>query len=283
MSGMKKIFIQANKKQLLGAKIAQYAMETHGRARRHGLEVRIILVESVPAFQEMIGKTYRKGYDPYDFEDLQSFTLTRFMPPEIMSYQGRALVIDPDIFALSDVEPLFSLSMNDAAIAACKKGSGWDSSVMVLQCNALRHWNISTLLRDISAGVRTYENVIALKGESVIELSREWNSLDVLSTETKLLHTTNRLTQPWKTGLSIDFTINPMPKIAGIFPREMVRKLLGTYPTHYQRHPSAHIEQQFIELTKNALESGHINTQEIQEAARLGNVRKDLLSLVRGS
>ena len=29
--------------------------------------------------------------------DLQSFTPLRFMPPELMGYKGRAVVIDPDV------------------------------------------------------------------------------------------------------------------------------------------------------------------------------------------
>jgi len=32
---------------------------------------------------------------PWFNDDLQSFTPTRFMPPELMAYQGRAVVIDP--------------------------------------------------------------------------------------------------------------------------------------------------------------------------------------------
>ena len=33
----------------------------------------------------------------WHMEDLQSFTPTRFMPPQLTGYQGRAVVIDPDV------------------------------------------------------------------------------------------------------------------------------------------------------------------------------------------
>ena len=41
-------------------------------------------------------------------DDLQSFTPLRFMPPELMGYQGRAVVVDPDVFAVGDVFELLT-------------------------------------------------------------------------------------------------------------------------------------------------------------------------------
>ncbi len=41
-------------------------------------------------------------------DDLQSFTPTRFLPPQLMGYQGRAVVIDPDVFARGDIWELLS-------------------------------------------------------------------------------------------------------------------------------------------------------------------------------
>ena len=41
-------------------------------------------------------------------EDLQSFTPLRFMPPQLMGYEGRAIVIDPDVFAVGDVYELLT-------------------------------------------------------------------------------------------------------------------------------------------------------------------------------
>ena len=44
-------------------------------------------------------------------DDLQSFTPLRFLPPQLMGYQGRAVVIDPDIFATGDIWELLSRDM----------------------------------------------------------------------------------------------------------------------------------------------------------------------------
>ena len=215
------IFIQANQKQLLGAKIAKYALETRGGAKAHNIPVHIIEVEKEDAFKILDGKEYRPGYGTYKHgSDLQTFTLTRFMPPERMGFKGRSLVIDPDIFACSDITTLLSMDMRGAAIAACPKNSAWDTSVMLLDNTKLTHWKIETILSDIANGKRTYDDIITLKTETgpITPLERVWNSLDILTDETKMLHTTVRLTQPWRTGLPIDFTFNPIPKLFGFIP-----------------------------------------------------------------
>ena len=107
-----------------------------------------------------------------------------------------------------------------------------------------------------------------------------WNSFDKITEKTKALHTTRRITQPWKTGLPIDFTPNPMPKIFGIIPRELIHKLLGKYPTHYLPHPDKEVEKFFINLVHEALEAGAITRYEIEEAIREKHVRSDLLNLI---
>lgn len=272
-------FIQANKKQLLGAKVAKYALLTRGGLKARNIPVTIMEVESVPAFQAFEGKPYRKGYAPFSLSgDLQSFTLTRFMPPELMSYAGRALVIDPDIFALSNVTELFDMDMYGSAIAACRKNP-WDTSVMVLNTVQLTHWKITEMLSDIANGKRTYEDIAQLRNEpegSVREIPRIWNNLDTLTPETKMIHTTGRLTQPWKTGLPIDFTFNPIPKLFGFIPRFWVH-----HPNRYQKHPNPDIETLFFTLLKEALEGGGLSEADIDEAITRKNVRPDAKEILK--
>ena len=43
--------------------------------------------------------------------DLQSFTPLRFLPPKLMNWQGRAVVTDPDVFAVGDVYELLQMDM----------------------------------------------------------------------------------------------------------------------------------------------------------------------------
>lgn len=280
---MKKgFFIQSNKKQILGAYLAKYAFEKLYKGNDK-IETTIMLVEDIPDFQNFANKSYKRGNREiiYDPNDLQSFTLTRFLPPELMEYSGRAVVIDPDIFAISDVSYLFDLNLGTNSIAACRKKDAWDSSVMVLDCEKLKHWKVSDWLKKLQSGEMDYERIMMLKDENnIMALPRKWNSLDYADLDTKFLHTTNRLTQPWRTGLPIDFTRQPMPKIFGIIPREPIHKILGKYPTHYQKHKDENIEKIFLFLLKNAMRDGAINRYFIEQEIQLGHVRKDIFDIL---
>ncbi len=269
----REIFIQANHKQLLGAKIAKFAMETRGQAKEYGIPVSIMNVEEKPTYLEYVGMTYKRGNETriHDPNDLQFFTLSRFMPPELMEYEGQAVVIDPDIFALADIQELFETDLQGATIAACPKKHAWDTSVMLLDCAKLQHWNLRHILEGLKNGSEDYRDWMQLKKESVTPLSRVWNSLDELTAETKMLHTTNRLTQPWKTGLPIDFTLGTIPKLFGIVPRFWVRQ-----QTHYLPHPDTKIEALVLSLFKEAVQAGAITHSEIGDAVFSGDIRNDI-------
>jgi len=278
----RKVFIQSNNKQGLGAYLAKYAIERFFKGADK-IPVEIIHVDELDVFKKfahkeyLFNKTEKRIYNP---DDLQSFTLTRFMPAERMDFSGKAVVIDPDIFALTNIAELFEKNMEGHSILACGKKSAWDSSVMLLDCKKLAHWKISEILDQLTQQKNDYTTIMSLLNEDVGELSRDWNDLDKLTPATKMLHTTQRLTQPWKTGLPIDFTRNKMPKLFGIIPREPIHKLLGRYPTHYQKHPDQSIEDFFFTLTKDALKDGAVTTDDIQKEIDSGHVRPDLLDKV---
>ena len=277
---MKKgLFIQSNKKQFLGAKLAKYALETRGKANEHGIPVSIMLVEEIPAYMKYAGKTYRRGSESrvHDPRDLQFFTLSRFMPPELMDYEGRAVVIDPDIFAIHDIAPLFDMDMKGAPIAACTKNNQWDTSVMLLDCEKLHHWSIEAILAALTNGSQDYSDWMELRKEkNITELPRVWNNLDTLTPDTNMLHTTNRITQPWRSGLAVDFTWNVPPKLFGVIPRFWV-----THPSHYQPHPDKSIEDFFFKLSKDAHEHGVMSEAEIQDAIKSKDLRSDFLEKLK--
>src|SRR3989344_6438420 len=115
----KKVFICTNNKQILGARLAAFAIQRHLSGAP--IEVQILNVDELSLFAQFVGKRYQRGDEwiTYTADDLQSFTLTRFMSPELMGYEGRALVIDPDIFAIAYISPLFDIDMQGKAIACC--------------------------------------------------------------------------------------------------------------------------------------------------------------------
>lgn len=118
-----------------------------------------------------------------------------------------------------------------------------------------------------------------LTREKIEEIPGYWNSLDSLE-GAKVLHTTKRLTQPWKTGLKIDFTQKPLPKLFGVIPREPLYKVLGKYPTHYLPHPDKAIVDFFFTLAKSALKDGALSKEDIEREIEAKNVRPDMLEVL---
>lgn len=279
---IKKIFIHTNNKQMLGAKLSKYSIERF-LPENTDISVEFINVDKLEEFKSFAGTEYlfagtTRVYNP---NDLQSFTLSRFMPPELMAYTGKAVVIDPDIFAVKDISQIFSINLEEKSLACCSKKDAWDTSMMIMNCSKLKHWKMSDILNGLKTKKLDYVyDVISLKKEpagSILEMPRIWNNLDTLTEDTYLIHMTDRITQPWRTGLKIDFTINKMPKIFGIIPREPIHKLLGKYPTHYKKHPNQKIEDLFFQIVRDAVKDKEITLEEIRSEIEAKHVRPDLL------
>lgn len=205
------------------------------------------------------------------------------MPPELMGYQGRAVVIDPDVFAAGDISRLFERDMaGKAVMARPREGHNGRndyiaSSVMLLDCAKLPHWNVRKQFDELFAGTLDYEDWVILAKEpkgSIGFLENEWNDFDRLSPRTQLLHNTKRRTQPWKTGLPIDFT-NRIPFISKLLPENGI-KLWG----RYKKHPDPRQEAFFFALLKECVETGQISRQEIETEMRHNHVRHDALALM---
>ncbi|MGI9480822.1 MAG: hypothetical protein ACR2OR_00535, partial [Hyphomicrobiales bacterium] len=237
------VFIHTNAKQMVGAIASAHSMKRNS-ATPESFDVKIIATEDHPFLKDYEGRKFLRAGTArvWKNDDLQSFTPLRFMPPELMGYQGRAIVVDPDVFAFGDVADLFERDMQGKAIFARPRPghNGRDdyiaTSVMLLDCAKLKHWRVGTMFDELFDQKRDYENMIILADEpreSIGELETVWNDFDRLEADTKLIHNTKRRTQPWKTGLKVDFTNRiKVPFIA---------RLLGTngikLPGRYHRHP----------------------------------------------
>ena len=139
------VFIQTNHKQITGALVAEHALRRYSE-HNDRFDVRIVDTREYPFFAAHEGQEYlRDGVRrTWLNDDLQSFTPTRFMPPALMNFEGRAVVIDPDIFAAADIWELLNRDMQGKAIL-CRMRSGpkglvdrcMASSVMLLDCAQL--------------------------------------------------------------------------------------------------------------------------------------------------
>jgi len=288
------VFIQTNHKQYLGALVAEYSLKRNSR-HADKFDVRIMELKDYPFFQAKEGQTYLRDNTHRQWlnNDLQSFTLTRFMPPSLMGFQGRAVVIDPDVFAAADVWDLLSRDMEGKAImvrprSGRKKALGClATSVMLLDCAKLTHWRVEEQFNAMFEDKLDYMDWICLRSEpreTIGLFENEWNDFDKLTPETKMLHTTKRKTQPWKTGLPVDFR---PPERFRLFPPSgwimyARRKLFGEYAFmgHYRQNPDIKQEQFFFGLVKEMLEKGIIDENMVRDQMVQNHVRHDAFEVL---
>jgi len=289
------VFIQTNHKQIVGAKVAAHALR---RFSQHNdrFDVRIIDLRDYPWFAAREGQRYlRDGVQRVWLnDDLQSFTPTRFLPPRLMNFQGRALVIDPDVFAAADVWPLLGRDMGGKAIL-CRMRSGpkglvdkcFASSVMLLDCAQLRHWDPERQFNAMFDAGYDYQPWVCLKNEpraSIGFFEPEWNDFDRFTPATRMLHTTRRKTQPWKTGLPVDWRPSErfrlFPPAAWLL--RLRRHLFGEYGLmgNYRAHPDRNQEWFFFGLLKECLAQGLIDEAELREEMANDHVRHDAFEVL---
>ena len=277
-------FIHTNAKQMLGALVAAHSFRRNSRSP-DAFEVRILRAEDRPELQEK-GRTFLRGghVRAWDRNDLQSFTPLRFAIPDEMGHQGVALVTDPDVFAVGDIAELFTRDLEGKAIW-CRPRPGYGkitdplaTSVMLLDCSNLPHWRFEEDVAALWNHRLDYLDWINLEREDLSTiglLEPEWNDFDHLTPHTKLLHNTKRRTQPWKTGLPVDFTLRERRGLMSL-----VMPLVRTIAPNYMRHPDRRQEAYFYALLAEALDTGSVSHDQVEKEVRLGHVRPDSLELI---
>ena len=283
------VFIHTNHKQMVGALVSQYSLKRNSR-HPNRFEARIINSEDHPFLKSREGQPFlREGkHWIWHYDDLHSFTPLRFMPPELMEYQGRAVVIDPDIFAVGDITELLDRDMKGMAIL-CKgrrNEKKFASSVMLLDCAKLKHWHCEQQFNEMFEMKRDYMDWISLlcePAETIGLFEEEWNSFDTLNEKTKLLHNTKRRTQPWKTGLPVDFTLGEKVRRKeklGVIGRLVHGLMARPAPTAYEPHPDPRQEQFFFSLLRECVDKGVISESFLREEMQRNHVRHDALQLL---
>ena len=299
-----KIFIHVNHKQKFAAKVAAYSFKK--LLGEFPAEVEFIELQDYPDLYDRDGQTYlRKGVKvEWINDDLQSFTPLRFLPPQIMGYKGRALVVDPDVFAIKDLTSLLTMDMKGKSIFVRKIERDppiFATSVMLLDCEKLKHWDWSNWIERLFNFEIDYRDWMSLHLEepsSIGILEDHWNHYDLLNEKTCLLHTTQRNTQPWKTGLPIDFhydahyidekggSLGGKVAVAKRHLRIQVKRLLSYFNSNIKRedvyipHPDINQEKLFLNLLNQLLAKGLVQVEEIKEEMKMNHLRHDLLKLV---
>lgn len=288
------VFIHTNRKQLVAAKVAAHAV----RVQSPSVDVELIELDEAPALTRRHGDVYlRQGVrSVWRNDELQSFTPLRFRPPELLGFSGRALVIDPDVFAVADVRPLLERDLGGAAIACRRidqtpeRDAYWATSVMLLDCSKLQHWRWTEMIDRMFNLELDYRGLMTLAYEdpsTIVPLEEEWNQFDMILPSTKLLHNTSRLTQPWKTGLPIDFTTDrPRPRRPRGVGRAkaLAKRAFGRVESSeqgvYRAHPDPTQEHLFFRLLADAIDAGTIDEGAVAAAVRDRDLRQDSLELL---
>ncbi|MBW4538639.1 MAG: hypothetical protein KME43_05765 [Myxacorys chilensis ATA2-1-KO14] len=154
-----------------------------------------------------------------------AFSLARWAIPEWCNYQGRAIYCDSDQLVMSDVAELWNYDLVDSVFAAvpvkqakCYKHYIEDSmngflnteevfylaSVMLIDCAKVK-WSINELVELLDRNAFSLPSLMYL-GEhfrkhfnlSVTAIPSEWNHLDYVDRDSKIVHFTDLTSQPWR-------------------------------------------------------------------------------------
>ena len=139
--------------------------------------------------------------------------------------------------------------------------------------------------RELFARTRDYSQWVCLKLEdpnTIGVLEPEWNDFDRLTPATQLLHTTRRMTQPWKTGLPVDWCPGALPGLSTLgWLMRARRKLSASTPSwEMTRHPDANQEVLFFGLLKECLAQGAITEEELRQEMAVNHLRHDAFEVL---
>lgn len=283
-----RVFIQTNEEQYLGALVAAYALRRNSR-HADQFEVEILHYKDFPWLHAKEGQKFLRGVEHrvWERDDLQSFTPLRFAPPKLMNYAGRSVVIDPDCFAVGDVWELLSRDMQGKALMCRVRPPLKDlpayraSSVMLLDNARLTHWDAERTFNELFDFKVDYLKWVKLQyepDEAVGQFEDEWNDFDHLTPATKILHTTYRRTQPWKTGLPVDFTVRVKKKSMLKQLKNLIAPKQPKSDT-YLPHPDPNQERLFFGLLAECLEKGLVTEDLVRREMSANHVRHDALEL----
>jgi len=288
------VFIHTNERQWLGALVAEYSFRRNSR-NPDQFEVRFIHTRDHPYLAQREGQTFLRGGTTrvWRMDDLQSFTPLRFLPPKLMNWQGRAVVTDPDVFAVGDINELLDRDMGAAAVMGRHRSGKEDksyqvaTSVMLLDCARLRHWDAEKEFGQLFDFEKDYKEWMVLAYEdpaNIGYLEDYWNDFDHLDANTRLIHNTKRRTQPWKTGLPVDYTpadkLKDKPLLASL--NRVRARVFGEYGLlgRYQPHPDKHQEALFFGLLQECLDCGHVTEDLVRQEIRNNHVRHDAFEVL---
>ena len=265
-----KIFIQTNPQQEIAAKVSMYSFVKFGFKN-----VKLLKLHNVEILKKNFGKKYYRNGKlvTFDPNDLQSFTLLRFLPPKLINDEF-CLVIDPDVFAVSNPYSITKYFKDENHKIFCtKKNSKYRSEVMLIDCKKnFKLWDFDQIIEDIFSQKIDYSKLINLEfidSKNIGLLEPSFNCLDQIDKSSILLHTSNRITQPWKEGLRVDFTVNTSKFL---YIKNLIRKFTGLkhndkiFEKNYKPHPDKEINSFIQNIFQEAYSNKFIENEDFKKS-----------------
>ncbi len=140
------------------------------------------------------------------YRNITEFSLYRYLIPELMAYQGRAIYLDSDMISLGEIGELSDADMAGRDFLAKPEygADSWTTSVMLIDCATTR-FDLQQIYAEIDEGLYDYADFsrmtpafLAQHPYRVGQIDPRWNEFDRWDGETRLIHYTDLLTQPWK-------------------------------------------------------------------------------------
>jgi len=207
MSEPVRIFIGSGVASLLERKVLIYSLTKHAA---RPLDIRV--------FNGTHDALERNGDPPapvglpleVKYRNVTEFSNYRFCIPALCDHAGRAIWLDSDTVCLADISELFDAPMSRGAVLARPDAYGdageerWGLSVSLYDCSRCR-FDLQKHFDEIRSGLYSYTDLHQLTPRfrsvhpiEIEALDPEWNSFDRYDGNTRLIHYTNLLTQPWK-------------------------------------------------------------------------------------
>ncbi len=140
----------------------------------------------------------RQGDEGWNWGGLEAgwatpFSMFRWAVPEAAGYQGRAIYVDCDMLALGDLTELWEWPIPEGKCGLYAGRMSTKADVILWQCDRVPKWpreDYEGRHSDVRA-----KGAAVLRGAS---LPPEWNHLDKLCADTKILHMSKLSWQIWK-------------------------------------------------------------------------------------
>jgi hypothetical protein len=155
-----------------------------------------------------------------------AFSMARWAIPAWCGYQGRAIYCDSDQLALSDLIDLWQTDLGESTLAAVPARAAksapyflkhflkpyldtpetyYLASVMVIDCEKAAIWSLESLIERLDRHEFSLPDLMYMGssfrdklGLTIQSLPAEWNHLDYVDAQSKLVHFTDLTSQPWR-------------------------------------------------------------------------------------